>query len=67
MENEQKEEDRSMRQLWFDHVRKTRKKVGSKKNPCSHREAMKVASTSWPKIKCKIVKKRARVKKSEAQ
>ena len=52
-----------MRQLWFDHVRKTRAKVGTKKNPCSHRDAMKVASTSWPKLKNKIQKKRARAKK----
>ena len=60
---DQKEEERSMRQLWFDHVRKTRAKVGTKKNPCSHRDAMKVASTSWPKLKNKIQKKRARAKK----
>ena len=60
---EQKEDDKSMRQLWFDHVRKTRKKIGTKKKPCTHRDAMKIASTSWPKIKVKIQKKRARAKK----
>ena len=54
---------RSMRQLWFDHVRKIRKRIGTKKEPCPHRKAMSVASTSWPKEKAKIERKRARERK----
>ena len=60
-------ENRSMRQLWFDHVNKTRKKAGTKKDPCSHREAMKIASSTWPAIKTRIVKRRARDAKKKAQ
>ena len=61
------EAPRSMRQLWFDHVRKTRKRIGTKKEPCSHRKAMSVASTSWPKEKAKIERKRTREKKKAAK
>ena len=42
-----------MRSLWFEHVAKTRKKLSTKKNPCSHREAMKKASETWAKVKKK--------------
>ena len=46
---------KSMRNHWFDHVRKTRKKL-SKGLPelVSHREAMKKASISWGELKIKI-------------
>ena len=56
-----------MRQLWFDHVSKTRKKMSTKKKPCSHREAMKTASTTWPDIKAKIERKRAREARKAAK
>ena len=44
----------SMRKLWFEHVSKTRKKLQRKDKAATHRQAMKVASTSWPKEKVKI-------------
>ena len=60
-------EERTLRQLWFDHVRKTRKKHSTKKAPVSHREAMSMASESWPAIKARIEKKRARDAKRKAR
>ena len=45
--------EKNMRSLWFEHVAKTRKKLSTKKNPCSHREAMKKASETWEKVKKK--------------
>jgi hypothetical protein len=55
---------KSMRNHWFDHVRKTRKKL-SKGLPelVSHREAMKKASISWGELKIKISRKIAREEK----
>ena len=65
---------KSMRNYWFDHVRKTRKKLSKGlPTPVSHREAMKKASATWPELKGKLTKKIARdekraekAKKSEA-
>ena len=57
-----------MRVNWFDHVRKTRKKLskGLKQGKLvPHREAMKVASQSWPTIKVKLQKKITREKKKQ--
>ena len=57
-----------MRVNWFDHVRKTRKKLskGLKQGKLvPHREAMKVASQSWPVIKLKLQKKIGREKKKQ--
>ena len=54
----------SMRKEWFEHVRKTRSKLSTKKNPCSHRDAMRKASDSWSKVKTKILRKRAKEAKS---
>ena len=54
-----------MRNLWFEHVAKTRKKIGTKKKPCSHREAMRKASETWSKTKSKILRARAKVAKSK--
>ena len=48
------------RKLWFDHVATTRKKMSTKKKPCSHREAMAKASISWPKIKQRLERKAKR-------
>ena len=57
----------TMRNHWFDHVRKTRKKL-SKGLPdlVSHRDAMKKASESWPELKVKIKRKIIRdIKRAE--
>ena len=60
-------ESKSMRNLWFEHVAKTRKKIGTKKKPCSHREAMRKASETWSKTKSKILRARAKVAKSKPE
>ena len=53
-----------MRKEWFEHVRKTRIKMQrGKKETVLHRDAMKVASESWPKVKAKI--ERANKRKSK--
>ena len=54
----------TMRNYWFDHVRKTRKKL-SKGLPelVSHRVAMKEASESWQEMKIKVKRKLDRDKK----
>ena len=50
-----------MRKEWFEHVRKVRTQQTRKnKVQCSHREAMKLASTTWEKQKQKILRKRKR-------
>ena len=67
------EKPRTMRQHWFDHVRRTRVKLTKKtKENVSHREAMKVASDSWQAEKQKIqrsikraAKKKPKPKKAE--
>ena len=61
------DDKRTLRQLWFDHVRKTRKKYSTKKVPVSHRQAMSMASDSWPVIKARIEKRRARAAKRKAR
>ena len=54
----------SMRVHWFEHVRKTRKQLtNSRKEPVTHQEAMREASTSWPTKKAKLEKKIKRQKK----
>jgi len=55
-----------MRSAWFEHVRKTRKKLSKgKKDQVSHRAAMQHASSTWPKEKEKVLRaqKRAQRKK----
>jgi hypothetical protein len=48
----------TMRNHWFSHVAKTRKKLTRlRKAPVSHREAMREASTSWGSIKDRVRKK----------
>ena len=50
-----------MRKDWFEHVRKTRKKMSrGKKDQVSHVDAMKEASVTWAVVKSKLVKKRER-------
>lgn len=48
------------RKEWFNWVAKTRKKLGTKKKPCSHKEAMAKASITWPKEKAKLERKAKR-------
>ena len=58
----------NMRVNWFEHVRKTRKKLskGLKQGKLvPHREAMKAASQTWPAIKVKLTKKISRQKKKQ--
>ena len=50
----------TMRNEWFDHVRKTRKKMSRGKNQISHRDAMKAASGTWPEAKAKLIRTRKR-------
>ena len=57
-----------MRSAWFDHVRKTRKKLTrERKEAVSHREAMSIASTSWDGEKKKYARKIAREKRKQAK
>ena len=61
MPEEKKTDSSAMRKHWFEYVRKTRKKMArGKKDPVSHRDAMKQASQSWAAEKAKIVKRIAR-------
>jgi len=54
----------SMRSHWFEHVRKTRKKLSSaRKKPVSHQDAMREASISWPEKKVKIQRRIRREQK----
>lgn len=60
----------NMRINWFEHVRKTRKKMskGLKGGKLvSHREAMKSASESWPALKIRLLRKIERQRKKEAK
>ena len=43
-----------MRKAWTDHVAETRRKGNRGKKNMSHREAMKAASVTWPKVKAKL-------------
>ena len=55
---------KTMRSHWFEHVAKTRKKLSKgQKKQVSHRESMRVASTTWPEIKIKLEKKIKRAEK----
>ena len=57
-----------MRSAWFDHVRKTRKKLAKeRKEEVSHREAMSIASTSWGVEKIRYARKIAREKRKLAK
>ena len=62
------DEPKSMRQHWFEHVRKTRVRMSKKKKePVSHRDAMKAASVSWAKEKAKIERAQKRAAKKSAK
>ena len=63
-----KKDSSTMRKKWFDHVRKTRKKMAKqKREPVSHREAMKEASQSWAVEKDKLLKRMARESRKKAR
>ena len=63
-----KKDSSAMRKNWFEHVRKTRKKmVKQKREPVSHREAMKEASQSWAVEKEKLLKRIARESRKKAR
>ena len=60
--------ERNMRQLWFEHVAKTRVKLGrGQKEKATHRAAMVAASVTWPKEKAKITKRREKDAKRAAK
>ena len=58
-----------MRSAWFEYVAKVRKKLQRKNKTkiVSHREAMKEASTNWPKEKAKLQRKISREKRKAAK
>ena len=61
MPEAKKTDSSAMRKHWFEYVRKTRKKMArGKKEPVSHRDAMKEASQSWAAEKAKLLKRIAR-------
>ena len=55
------------RKEWFNWVAKTRKKLSTKKKPCSHKEAMAKASITWPKEKAKLERRAKREAKKVAK
>ena len=58
------EKPKTMRNHWFEHVRKTRKKLSKgKPEPISHKEAMTLASATWPEARIKCKQKILREKK----
>ena len=61
--------DSNMRKGWTDYVRQVRKKGNRGASTMTHREAMKAASTTWPKEKAKLLrrlKKQCRKRSREA-
>ena len=50
----------NFRKLWFEHVAKTRRKGTRKDKAYTHRNAMRDASVTWPKIKDKLARKHKR-------
>ena len=58
----------SMRKEWFNFVAVTRKRMQRKtKESVTHRQAMKEASTLWPKEKAKILNRRKREERKKAK
>jgi hypothetical protein len=55
---------KTMRNHWFEHVAKTRKKLSrGKKEGMTHRVAMTEASQTWPAVKKKLLNKISRAQK----
>ena len=51
----------TMRNHWFEHVAKTRRKLTRvRKVPVTHREAMREASVTWSSIKDRVRKRMVR-------
>ena len=58
------EKPKTMRNYWFEHVRKTRKKMSKGKDkPANQKDAMTQASVTWPEAREKVKKKLDREKK----
>ena len=58
----------TMRNHWFEHVAKTRKKLSrAQKKPVSHRDAMREASATWGSIKDRVRKKMLRSRKNNSK
>ena len=58
----------SWRKQWFEYVKLIRGRESRRtKKPVSHREAMNIASKTWPAQKLKIKKKHERQKRKEAR
>ena len=53
-----------MRSSWLEFVKRTRVRENRGKKSCSYREAMKIASETWPKEKAKIERRIKREKGS---
>ena len=53
-----------MRSSWLEFVKRTRVRENRGKKSCSYREAMKIASETWPKEKAKIERRIKREKKT---
>jgi len=49
-----------MRKAWTNHVAVTRRKGNRGKKTMTHREAMKAASSTWPKEKAKLIRRQKR-------
>ena len=65
MNNKEPTPNKTMRNHWFEHVAKTRKKLSrGKKESITHRIAMTEASQTWPNVKKKILNK---IKRSQKQ
>ena len=52
-----------MRSSWLEFVRRVRTRENRGKKTCTYREAMKLASSQWPKEKKKIERRLKREKK----
>ena len=53
-----------MRSSWLEFVKRTRVRENRGKKSCSYREAMKIASETWPKEKAKIERRIKRERKN---
>ena len=56
-----------MRSAWFKYVQTIRKRNSTKKKPCSHRQAMSLASQTWGKEKLKIERRIKRESKQKSK
>ena len=56
-----------MRKAWTDHVAETRRKGNRGKKTMSHKDAMRAASITWPKVKAKLERKLRKERASGAK